>query len=169
MESSCCSPGKVGKQGHAPPRSVGHSVKVVWIVVRDAISCFSNELTPYILHLAQLMLEDILNNDDYRCQLQARRSFTVTDMSGHLLWILWVSSLAQEPLLIANTMIIHLRHVWHSVTLDVVREIFFTGWTKFPEDAITKILVFKELPVLFFFFLSIIIDSALAAFISAFP
>lgn len=99
------------------------------------------------------MLEEIPKNDDYRCQLQARRSFTVTDMLGHLLSILWVNILAQEPLLIVRTMIIHPRHVWHLANLDLVWKIFFMGWIKmrFPEDANTKVLVFKGLPVLSFF------------------
>lgn len=103
------------------------------------------------------MLEEIPKNDDYRCQLQARRSFTVTDMLGHLLSILWVNILAQEPLLIVRTMIIHSRHVWHSDNLDLAWKIFFMGWKKmkFPEDANTKVLVFKGLPVLSSFLLNI--------------
>lgn len=104
-------------------------------------------------YLAQLMLEEIPKNDDYRCQLQARRSFTVTDMLGHLLSILRVNILAQEPLLIVHTMITNPRHVWHSADLDFVWKIFFMGWIKmkFPKDAHTKVLVFKGLPVLSFF------------------
>lgn len=49
------------------------------------------------------MLEQIQKNDDYRCQVQARRSFTVTGMLGHLLTKLFVNILAQELLLIVDT------------------------------------------------------------------
>jgi len=51
-------------------------------------------------------------------------------MLGHLLSILWVNILAQEPLLIVRAMIIHPRHVWHLANLDLVWKIFFMGVNK---------------------------------------
>lgn len=89
---------------------------------------YLNALTSYVLHLAQLLLEEIAKSNTYGCQLQAKKSSTVTDMLGHLLSKSEVNILAQEPLLIIHIMIIHPR-------VDLVWKILFMGWIKkFPED-----------------------------------
>lgn len=49
----------MGKQGHAALGSAGQSVRVAWRVAEDAVSFLLNELTQYILHLAQVTLEEI--------------------------------------------------------------------------------------------------------------
>lgn len=48
-------------------------------------------------------------------------------MLGHLFSILIVNILAQELLLIVDTMIMHPRHVWHSANLDLEQKIFLMG------------------------------------------